>query len=192
MEAATAPLALFLADSDATESEELPASEAVVSESELSECEVSAVFAWEAETDPLLPEPESLGSGVVERDVLEGGMFEPPAAEEPREFAGDGTTGESSKGDETRNASSAGGSSHGDSAAELATAGEDAAEHDTLGLVSSTMDCAAGLEAWDRDDTGGGDDTLTSEEASDSHMIGATALRLEPKTMRTMNAMLVN
>ena len=73
MEAETAPLAPFLRDSDATLSEELPASESVVSESVVSESVVSAVFAWEAEAAPLLPEPESLGSGVVERGVLEGG-----------------------------------------------------------------------------------------------------------------------
>ena len=133
----------------------------------------------------MLSEPESLGSGVVERGVLERGVFEPPAAEEPTAFAGDGTTGESSTGDETTNASSTGESSHGDSAAELAPAGEHAGEHDTLGLVSSTIDSAAGLEAWDSDDTGGGDDTLTCEEASESHMIGVTALLLEPTTIRT-------
>ena len=152
MEAETPPLAPFLDGSDATLSEELPAAESVVStvfalEGEAapllpeSESVVSPVFAWEAEAAPLLPEPESLGSGVVERGVLE--------------IAGGGTTGESSTGDETT----------GESAAELATAGERVREHDTLGLVSSTIDSAAGLEAWGGDDTGGGDDKGRARES---------------------------
>ena len=118
--------------SDATLSEELPASESLV---------VSPVFAWEAETAPLLPEPESLGS-----DVLELGVYK--------------------KGDSAAKS---------DSAAELAEAGEHEGECDTLGLVSSTFD---GLEGWGGDDTGSGDDTggVDDEEASESHMIGVTAL----------------
>ena len=76
---------------------------------------------------------------------------------------------------------------------ELDEAGGHSGECDTLGLVSSTFDSAAGLEAWGGDDTGGGDVTLlTCEEASESHMIGATALQLVPNTIRTMNAILMD
>ena len=160
-------MAPFLDGSDATLSEELPASESVVSPVE----DEAAPLPPEPESlgsAPLPPEPESLGSAVIERGVLERWVL---AAEEATEFASD-------------------------SAAELAEAGEHSGECDTLGLVSSTFDSAAGLEAWGGDDTGGGDgtrggddagggdDTLTCEEASVSLMIGATALQLVPNTIR--------
>ena len=143
MEAETAPLAPFLDGSDATRSEELPASES------------------------------------------------PPAAEEATEFAGDSAAElvEARTGDTV---------AKGDSAAELDEAGGHSGECDTLGLVSSTFESAAGLEAWGVGDTGGGDDTgvgddtLTCEEASESHMNGATALQLGPNTIRTMNAILMD
>ena len=140
MEAETAPLAPFLDGSDATRSEELPASESVV----------SPVFALEAEAAPLLPEPEAT-------EFAEGGEAAPllpevpPAAEEATEFAGDSAAElvEARTGDTV---------AKGDSAAELVEAGEHSGECDTLGLVSSTFDSAAGLEAWGGDDTGGGRD----------------------------------
>ena len=162
MEAETAPLAPFLDGSDATRSEELPASESVVS--------------------PLLPEPESL---LPEPESLLPEP-EPPAAEEATEFASDSAA-------ELAEARKGASAAKGDSAAELAEAGEHSGEGDTLGLVSSTFDSAAGLEAWGGDDTGGGDVTLlTCEEASASHMNGATALQLGPNTIRTMNAILMD